>query len=200
MMRLSLKRSLAVAGALLLAGLVVGVPLAYRSHTSTKYRNFRVVEPDVLYRSGQMSAAGLASTVEQYGIKTVISLRELRDDGKPSPDSDEVTYCHEHGIRHVILSPAKWVSVDGKPAPVEPNVAAFLKILDDPATKPVLVHCFAGIHRTGGYVSLYRMEYDGWTAKDAIDEMKSMGTIRTTFDDEIPDYLRAYVRRADRGK
>jgi len=184
----------------MLSAIVVGVPVGYRSVMSTKYRNFRVVEPDVLYRSGQMSASGLASTVEQYGIKTVISLRELRDDGKPSPDSDEVTFCHEHGVRHVILSPAKWVGVDGGPAPVEPNVAAFLKILDDPASRPVLVHCFAGIHRTGGYVSLYRLEYNGWTAKDAIDEMMSMGTVRTTFDDEIPDYLRAYTPRARRGK
>ena len=195
-----MRRVGAAVGAVLLAGLVIGVPLGYRSFTSTKYRNFRVVEPGVLYRSGQMSASGLASTVEQYGIKTVISLRELRDDGKPSPDSDEVTFCHEHGVRHVILSPAKWVGINGSPAPVEPNVAAFLKILDDPASKPVLVHCFAGIHRTGGYVSLYRMEYDRWSASDAIDEMKSMGTVRTTFDEEIPDYLRAYVRRSDRGK
>ena len=98
------------------------------------------------------------------------------------------------------MSPANWASINGQPAPVEPNIAAFLKILDDPASKPVLVHCFAGIHRTGGYVSLYRMEYDGWPAEDAIREMKSMGTVRTTFDDEIPDYLRAYVRRADRAK
>ncbi len=200
MKRPSVRRAAAVTGAILLAVVVVGVPVAYRSYTSTKYRNFRVVEPGVLYRSGQMSASGLASTVEQYGIKTVISLRELSVVGKPSPDSDEVTYCHDHGVRHVILSPAKWASLDGKPAPVEPNVAAFLKILDDPAARPVLVHCFAGIHRTGGYVSLYRMEYDGWAAKDAIDEMKSMGTVRTTFDDEISGYLRAYVRRADRGK
>ena len=194
------QRVATVVGALLLAAVVVGVPLGYRSVMSTKYRNFRVVEPEVLYRSGQMSAAGLASTVEQYGIKTVISLRELRDDGKPSPDSDEVKYCAERGVRHVILSPAKWVGVDGKPAPVEPNVAAFLKILDDPAAHPVLVHCFAGIHRTGGYVSLYRMEYGGWPADDAIREMKGMGTVRTTFDDEIPDYLRAYTPRSSRGR
>ena len=195
-----MRRVGAIVGAALVAVLIVGVPVAYRSYTSTKYRIFRVVEPGVLYRSGQMSASGLASTVEQYGIKTVISLRELRDDGKPFPDSDEVTFCHEHGVRHVILSPAKWASVDGGPAPVESNVAAFLKILDDPSSRPVLVHCFAGIHRTGGYVSLYRLEYDGWAADDAIREMKSMGTVRTTFDDEIPDYLRAYTPRALRGK
>ena len=199
MKRPSVRRAAAVTGAILLAVFVVGV-LPYRSHLSTKYRNFRVVEPGVLYCSGQMSASGLASTLDQYGIKTVISLRDLRDDGKPSPDSDEVTYCQANGVRHVTLSPAKWASPDGQPAPVEPNISAFLKILDDPASHPVLVHCFAGIHRTGGYVSLYRMEYDHWSANDAIDEMKSMGTPRTTFDEEIPDYLRAYTPRARRGK
>lgn len=187
-----------VVGAVLLAGLVVGVPLAYRSYTSVKYRNFRVVEPGVLYRSGQMTASGLADTVERYGIKTVVSLRDVRDDGKPAPDKDEVSYCAAHGVKHVVLSPAKWYAADGQPAPVEPNVREFMKIMDDPAAKPVLVHCFAGIHRTGGYVSLYRIEYQGWTPDEAIREMKGMGTVRTTFDEEIPEYLRAYVRRGER--
>ena len=193
-----MRRTGAVVGAVLLAGLVVGVPLGYRSYTSVKYRNFRVVEPGVLYRSGQMTGSGLSSTVEQYGIRTVVSLRDVRDDGKPAPDRDEVAYCAARGVRHVVLSPAKWYAADGGPAPVEPNLKEFLKVMDDPAARPVLVHCFAGIHRTGGYVGLYRIEYQGWAADEAIREMKSMGTARTTFDEEIPDFLRGYVRRAGR--
>ena len=193
-----MRRLLPASAALTLVALVVSVPLAYRSVTSTTYRNFRVVESGRLYRSGQMSEAGLARTLREYGIRTVVSLRDARDDGKVAPDRAEAEYCAAHGVEHIVLTPANWCAADGKPAPVEPNLRRFLAVMDDPAKSPVLVHCFAGIHRTGGYVSLYRIEYGRWTAEEAIREMKGMGTVRTTFDEEIPDYLRAYVRRQDR--
>ncbi len=184
----------AALGALMLAA-VVGVPVVYRSHMSTKYRNFRVVEPGVLYRSGQMSVEGLASTVAQYGVKTVVTLRDARDDGR-KPDTAEDDWCASHGVKHVTLSPANWHDDAGGTPPVQENVTEFLKIVDDPKNRPVLVHCFAGIHRTGGYVSVFRMEYDGWQPAEAIDEMESMGTARTVFDDEIRGYLRQYTPRA----
>lgn len=189
---MKMRRVIPITLAIGLGLIVVGLPLGYRAMVSTKYRNFRVVEPGVLYRSGQMSAEGFQRMAQEYGFKTVISLRDLKDDGKQSPDTQEVVYCEANGIRHVILSPANWYGTEDKPAAVDKNLTKFLSIMDDPTTKPVLVHCFAGIHRTGGYVALYRMEHNGWTADDAIAEMKSMGTIRTTFDDEIPNYLQTY--------
>jgi len=79
---------------------------------------------------------------------------------------------------------------------VAANMTEFLRILSDPEMKkPVLVHCFAGIHRTGGYVAVYRMEHDGWSAAEAIEEMRSMGTPRTTFEDDVMTYLTTYEPR-----
>jgi tyrosine-protein phosphatase SIW14 len=189
-----LNRWLSVSLAFFVSAIVLGAPWLYRSYISTTYRNFRVVETGKLYRSGQMTTAGLAHTTKEYGIKTVICLRDARDDGKPAPEADEAEYCQANGIRHVVLTPAKWHDSPGKPAPVEGNLREFLKIMDDPAAHPVLIHCFAGIHRTGGYVSLYRMHYHNWSATEAIEEMKSMGTVRTKFDDEIPTYLQSYTK------
>ena len=180
--------------AITLGILVVAIPIGYRSHMSTKYRNFRVVEPGVLYRSGQLSPTGFEKLAQEYGFKTVISLREQRDDGKVPPDKLESALCESMGIKHVVLAPANWYGTDEKPAAVDSNIVQFLNILDDPAAQPVLVHCFAGIHRTGGYVAVYRMEMNGWSAYEAIEEMKGMGTVRTTFDDEIPNYLEDYTR------
>jgi tyrosine-protein phosphatase SIW14 len=185
-------RWLSIALVLGCAGMVLAFPWVYRSYTSTAYRNFRVVEPGKLYRSGQMPTHGLEHTIREYGIRTVICLRDTRDDGKPSVETGEAEFCECAGVKHHILTPAKWVSVEGGPVPVEGNVQKFLSIMDDPENHPVLVHCFAGIHRTGGYVGVYRLRYHGWTPEEAIREMKSMGSVRTKFDDEIPSYLRAF--------
>ena len=40
----------------------------------------------------------------------------------------------------------------------------FLAVMDNRANYPVLVHCFAGIHRTGTMCAVFRMEYHGWSA------------------------------------
>ena len=182
----------AVLFAILVAGAVALVPVRYYFLMSVKYRNFRVVDPAVMYRSGQMSPAGFETELLEHGIRTVVALREPRDEDKNLTDDPEARICAKIGVKHLILPPETWFSPSGGPAPIEGNLKAFLAIAGDAAQQPVLVHCFAGIHRTGGYVALYRMEFDGWTADEAIKEMKSMGTPRTTFDDEISNYLRAY--------
>jgi tyrosine-protein phosphatase SIW14 len=45
----------------------------------------------------------------------------------------------------------------------------------DPANHPVLIHCFAGIHRTGTFCAVYRMDFQGWSSREAIAEMRTLG-------------------------
>ena len=189
-----MRRRLSWTAAILVALAVGGLPFAYRSVVSTKYRNLRVVEPNRIYRSGQMSVEGLAKTVQEHGIKTVVCLRDERDD-KPTPDTGEAAWCAANGVEHIVLSPAQWEAQPGESSPpIEPNLRAFLKVTTDESKQPLLVHCFAGIHRTGGYVAAHRIEVDGWTPDEAIREMRSMGTPRTTYDGEIAAYLRGFAR------
>jgi len=58
-----------------------------------------------------------------------------------------------------------------------------------------LVHCFAGIHRTGAFCAIYRMEYEGWTNAGAIAEMKACGY--NTLEDEwdVLGYIEKYQPR-----
>ena len=55
------------------AALVAATPLVYSSHRTSYSRNFRVVEEGVLYRSGQLTPAGLDRVIRERGIKTVVS-------------------------------------------------------------------------------------------------------------------------------
>ena len=180
----------------LLLSLLVGGPYAYSRHRQSLYRNFRVVEEGKLYRSGQMSVEALQRTIKEYQIKTVISLRYATEAGGKPPDWAEEEFCRDNGIRYVRIRPKEWHSTtDDGVIPADAPVGEFLKVMDDPCVYPVLVHCFAGKHRTGAFCTIYRMEYQRWTNEDAMQETKSLGY--TTLDDEkdIQGYLESYVPR-----
>ena len=85
--------------------LVGAVPLLYSSHQQTSYRNFRVVEDGVLYRSGQLSPAVFERVLREYRIKTVVTLRTTRDPSRPYPDEWEREVCESRGIKHVRIVP-----------------------------------------------------------------------------------------------
>jgi len=179
-------QSLRVAFGLSIVAFIVGVPLWYLAYHSHCFRNFRVVEPGILYRSGQLNLAGLKRLIHDYGIKTVVSLR----DGEKTNDMEEEKYLStETALNFVRIPPRAWWASDGT-IPAEIGLAQFRQVMDDPANYPVLVHCFAGIHRTGAFCAVRRMDYDGWTNEDAIQEMKNLGYTIEHMD--VLPYLRNY--------
>ena len=181
-----------VLGGLLLLGMIAGGPFAYRSWQSVKYRNLRAVEPGRVYRSGQMTPAGFETAFRDLGVRTVVSFRDTRDDGREPDDADEEAVCRRHGVRFVTLPKADWSPGPDGVVSGDRNVDAVLKLLADPATAyPVLLHCFAGIHRTGAYCAVYRLE-TGWSVADAKAELVAAGTRRTTFADNLLKYLDGY--------
>ncbi len=167
--------------------ILIAAPVAFAVHQQNQMRNFRVVKDGVLYRSGQMSLEGLKRVVHDYGIKTVIS---LRDNNRPT-DLAEEEYCAKEDIKFLRLPPRQWWAQTG-PAPVEENVAAFREVMADPANYPVLVHCFAGVHRTGAFCAVYRMEHDHWTNAQAINELKEFGYINLGEEWDVLGYLEEY--------
>jgi protein tyrosine/serine phosphatase len=170
-----------------LACIVVPVALAVRNQQHV--RNFHVVREGVLYRSAQLTVPGLRRVVRDHRIRCVVNLR----DGIVAADRAEEEFCKKEGIRFVRLLPRSW---DGGTcdAPVADNVRAFLEVMRDPASHPVLVHCFAGIHRTGAYCAIYRMEFEGWSNDQAIAELKAFGYDHFDGEADIRGYLQNYRR------
>ncbi|HEY8506303.1 MAG TPA: tyrosine-protein phosphatase [Gemmataceae bacterium] len=173
---------------------IVAVPLLYSEHREAHRRNFRVVEDGVLYRSGQLSREGLRRVVAEYGIRTVVSLRYPDEPGEPAPDAAEEAECAALGVRHVRVRPRRWWSPDGPP-PADETVRQFLEVMDDPSARPVLVHCYAGMHRTGALCAIYRMEYEGWSNEQAMREMRHCGYTNLDAEWDVHDYIRGYRPR-----
>jgi protein tyrosine/serine phosphatase len=143
-------------------------------------KRFREVEPGRLYRSGQMTAAGFRETIERYRIKTVVNLQHEEPDpvlpenwlgrGKLS----ESVLCQQLGVKYVLLTPD--LLPPGNTVQMEPPaVADWLKLLDDDRNYPILLHCKAGLHRTGRLTAIYRMQVHGWSAGEALREARANG-------------------------
>lgn len=112
-----------------------------------------------IYRGGQPVRAGY-ETLRRMGIRTVLNLRSRHD---------ERADVESAGIRYrAIPFPL--------PGPVDDRIVrdavAFLR---EPGNRPVYVHCQAGSDRTGVVVAVYRMEVEGWTRSQAVEEMQAYG-------------------------
>lgn len=176
-------RLLSLTGVLLIVGVVVGGPCWYKFEYDRRSRNFHVVDEGKLYRSAQLDVDGLKQLVREYGIRTIVDLRE----GQKPLDRAEEEWANAAGVKRLRIPPRAWWTADGKrPVPAEIGLAEFRDIMNDPRNHPVLVHCWGGIHRTGLYCAIYRMDFQHWSKPDAIAEMRALGY---TILDEHSDVL-----------
>jgi tyrosine-protein phosphatase SIW14 len=180
--------------ALLITALLIGGPIGYSLYRQAQARNFRMVRDGVLYRSGQMTLAGLKRVVRDYHIKTVVTLRDSVHEGETPPDWKEEQFCKAEEILYCRIRPERWWASDDT-VPAEKGVRRFLHIMDKQDNYPVLVHCFAGIHRTGAYCAIYRMEYQGWNNTAAIAEMRACGYANINDEFDLLGYLEKYQPR-----
>jgi tyrosine-protein phosphatase SIW14 len=191
-----------------LAALLVAVPLVHFRSEYAHHKRLRTVAPDVLYRSGQMTAEGFLDAVARYGLRTVINCQnefpdpELAISFWDRRTVRESEVCRELGVRYVHLDPD--LCSDRTDATARPRVIdQFLAVLDDPAARPVLLHCKAGLHRTGILAAVYRMEYEGWGPYRALEELKAHGfgdSAATAANDYVKQYILNYRPRPDRGQ
>jgi tyrosine-protein phosphatase SIW14 len=180
---------------LAVVAVVAGGPLAYAVHRNTSLRNYHIVEEGVLYRSGQLTPEALDQVVRERNIRTVVTLRTTRVAGKLPPDTWEEDYCAARGMKHVRIVPRVWGADEKGEIPAEQAVQDFLRVMDDRSNYPVLVHCFAGIHRTGTMCAIFRMEFHHWPVDKAIREMQGYGFDPLDMQEGIEPYLRGYTPR-----
>jgi protein tyrosine/serine phosphatase len=128
---------------------------------------------DYLYRSEQPTEEGMKN-LAQMGIKTVINLRVFHSDA----DKNKKT-----GLRIEELSVKPWHIEDE-------DVIRVLRIIKKRENGPFLMHCWRGADRLGVMVAMFRIVEQGWTKKEAIEEMVNGGYGFHTKWFNIVDYVK----------
>ncbi len=142
--------------------------------------NYAVIT-DGIARGGQPDSAGL-DYLKDHRFRTIINLRQHHSERKQA----------EALGMTVVELPVRADAVDSEP-PTDEQVRKFFEVINDPARRPVFFHCAHGKDRTGTMAALYRIEVDGWTNDEAIEEMKAFG-YHAIYEDLI-DYVRKYEPR-----
>jgi protein tyrosine/serine phosphatase len=188
---------------LAIAALVTVVPILRYRAVYDHSRRLRVVDPGILLRSGCLTAGGFEEAVQRYGIKTIINLQDeypdppVRVSYLDTSTTSEIELCRRLGVHYVYLAP-DLLSRQEAETEHPKAIDQFLAIMDDPTNYPVLIHCKAGLHRTGVMVAVYRMEYNGWSPQAALREAKAngFGEFAAT---SANDYIAQYITRQKRG-
>lgn len=162
-----------VALALALA-LAVQAPAAQGSPPDI--RKFLQVTPD--FCTGAQPRPEHFAVLKARGVKTVLNLRtpaEHRAD-------EEKQAVEAAGMKYVNI-PVSYRN------PTSADVEAFLKITDDPANRPMFVHCTAAI-RVGAFWLIRRVARDGMSWDAALDEARTVGLVEAP---HLEEFARAYL-------
>lgn len=146
--------------ALALIALVGATLILHAFVKQYRWKRFAVVERGALFRSGQLTANQLSHAIDSFGLKTVVCLNE-------EAAQSEQRVCEVHDVEFVCL-----------PMPADglgelDQFAHFLRLASNPESRPLLVHCSAGVARTGAAIALFRMIEQNWSFDMAIAELRS---------------------------
>lgn len=174
-------------GVTLLAASAAGV--LWLNHRCVPKRFGTVVEGR-LYRSGEITPHELEYLAREYGLRTVLSLLK-----HSMPESiPERQTARRLGLR--------WVNVplpgNGASTPAERD--KIKSVLFDHDAAPLLVHCAAGVNRTGLAVGLYRIHQQGWTLADVLSEMREYDFEDLPRHQNLREALAAEWQLANRGR
>jgi undecaprenyl-diphosphatase len=114
--------------------------------------NFHEIDTNI-YRSAQLSSKRLKKTIKQYGIKSVINLRDTKageELDKWNEAEKRVTYNNGVRLIHIPLNESK--------LPTNEKLERILEFFERKKHHPMLIHCHAGSDRTGMVAALYILE------------------------------------------
>jgi uncharacterized protein (TIGR01244 family) len=139
-------------------------------------RNFLQVTPD--FCTGAQPRPEHFAMLKSRGVKTVLNLRAPVEHRA----EEEKAAVEAAGMKYVNIP------VDYK-NPTDADADAFLKLTDEPANRPMFVHCTAAI-RVGGFWLIRRVVRDGMTWDAALEEAKKVGLVNAP---HLEEFAKAYI-------
>lgn len=139
-------------------------------------RNFLKVNDE--FCTGAQPKMEHLAKLKADGVKTIINLRTPGEHRA----AEEEAEAKRVGLRYYNI-PVVYRE------PKDEQVDEFLKLTDDPANRPVFIHCTAAI-RAGAFWMIRRIVRDGWPIEKAEEEARRVGLVNAPHLDE---FVRKYV-------
>jgi tyrosine-protein phosphatase SIW14 len=145
-----------------------------------KIRNFGKMD-DRFYRGAQPDESDYKD-LKALGVKTVIDLQDHRT-------SYEKRDVEALGMRYVSIP------MSDSSYPKEEQIAAFLKVVNDPTTGKFFAHCAGGRHRTGVVGAVYRFNVNHWNYDQVYAEMKDYDFYTRFGHGDLKTFVEDYAKR-----
>jgi len=116
--------------------------------------------------------------LKKEGVKAIINLRQPSEHRA----AEEEAKAKDLGLRYFNI-PVVFTD------PKDEQVDEFLRITDDPANRPMFIHCTAAI-RVGAFWAIRRAVRDGLSPDAALEEGRKVGLTNAP---HLEDFVRAYI-------
>ena len=141
-------------------------------------RNFLQVTPD--FCTGGQPRIEHYTALKARGVKAVLN---LRTPGEHRAEEEKAA-VEAAGLKYFNI-PVNYRE------PADADVDAFLKLTDDPANRPMFIHCTAAI-RVGGFWLIRRVLRDGMTWDAALAESRNVGLVNAP---HLEEFAKCYIGR-----
>src|SRR5216684_3358370 len=163
----------------------VGSAAFAKKHSDPAFSNIHISNfgkmDDRFYRGAQPDESDYKD-LKALGVKTVIDLQD-------NPTSYERRDVEALGMRYVNIP----MSDSSYPKPEQ--IAAFLKVVNDPTTGTFFAHCAGGRHRTGVVGAVYRFNVNHWNYDQVYAEMKDYDFYTRFGHGDLKTFVEDYAKR-----
>lgn len=125
--------------------------------------NFYEVSNGLCYRSGQLPSDRLEYYIKRHHIKAIVNLR----DEAPGQSwyQDEIDVCNKLSVK------LENIGLNIYHLPPKQKILELLDFFDRYKGQPILIHCRAGVDRTGLASFLWLLEIEGKNKVDALKQL-----------------------------
>jgi protein tyrosine/serine phosphatase len=127
-------------------------------------KNFHVIDPDVLYTSGQPRGMDYTRLLYKYHIGSIVNVRSASEHRERNWYNEEVTWVRNNGVNYFELPIEK-----SNYLPDERTHDRFLAIMADRVNLPVLVHDSNGRKRVSILAAVWAVKAQGYSVEKAVE-------------------------------
>ena len=136
-------------------------------------KNFNIIEPEVLYTSGQPRGMDYTRLLYKYHIATIVNVRMPSEHREKNWYNEEITWVRNNGVKYEELPIDR--SIDRSDYfPDRITQRQFLKLMSDKQNLPVLVHSSSGRKRVAMLAAVWSIKGKGLSVDETAKMVKKI--------------------------